>query len=347
MTRSPRRVLVVEDSPVTARILADLLSQDCRFEVAPVACDGTIALEYLKQNSVDVLTLDVNMPNLGGLETLREVIRLHRIPCVMVSSATKAGARTTLDSRAAGAVDFFAKPAGDNPAALYEQAQLLRDKVFAASLIDLTKLFADRPELLRQNFVSPPQRDLVLMGSSTGGPRTLETILQCFPSDLPAKIVIAQHLPVGFVSELAARLNAACQVSVRVAKNGSELKPGVVYLAPGGTQTTVVGSAGALFLRVTKPPALPRSTPSVDALFQSVVSHGVAAKTVAVLLTGMGEDGAIGMKALHDAGAVTLAESEASSIVYGMPKAAIDLGVVRTVVSKDLMAEEILHRMMV
>lgn len=341
-----RRVLVVEDSPVTARLLADVLGGAADLVVAHVATDGIDALEYLKTHPVDVVTLDVNMPRMGGLETLREILRLHRLPCLMVSSATKAGARTTLDALAAGAVDFFAKPQGESPAALAEVAEELRAKVRAAAAVDVSRVFQDRPELLRQGVPANPSRDLVVIGASMGGPRTLEHILAALPADLPARIVIAQHLPPGFAPELARRLNAACPMTVKVAEPYAALAPGVVYLAPGGKETTVVAGARGLRLDVTTPGTIRRGMPSVDALFESA-ARAYAERTIAVLLTGMGEDGAAGMQALHDAGAATLAESKASAIACGMPQAAIQRGVVRTVVAKDLMAEEILHRMLV
>jgi two-component system chemotaxis response regulator CheB len=341
-----RRVLVVEDSPVTARLIADVLGGTPDLEVAHVAVDGMAALEYLKTNPVDVVTLDVNMPRMGGLETLREILRLHRIPCLMVSSATKAGARTTLDALAAGAVDFFAKPQGESPAALAEVADDLRAKVRAVAAVDLERVLRDRPELLRQPVPSSPTRDLVVIGASMGGPRTLEHILSALPADLPARVVIAQHLPEGFAPELASRLNAATPLTVKVAEPYEGLEPGVVYLAPGGKETTVVAGARGLRLDVTTPGTRRRGLPSVDALFESA-ARAYAEKTIAVILTGMGEDGAAGMEALHDAGAATLAESRTSAIAEGMPGAAILRGVVRTVVAKDLMAEEILHRMLV
>lgn len=340
------RVLVVEDSPVTARVLRDILGAAPDLSVLEVARDGIAALEFLKAHQVDVVTLDVNMPNLGGIETLREIVRLHRLPCLMVSSVTTTGARTTLDALAAGAVDFFAKPRSENPTEMIAVGELLREKVRAVAGADVTKLFRMRPELVPQSFRTAPIRDLVVLGASTGGPRTLEVVLACFPSDLPAGFVIAQHLPVGFGAEFAARLDGTTQLTVREGKDFEEIEHGVVLVAPAGKLTTIEKGKTRLRLRVREPAEKPRYSPSVDLLFESAAQVW-GAHTIGVVLTGMGDDGARGMEALHDAGAATLAESEASSVVFAMPGAAIARGVVRTVVSKELMAEEILHRMRV
>lgn len=337
---------MVEDSPVTARVLRDILSSAPDLEVVEVACDGVAALEILKGGGIDVVTLDVNMPQLDGIETLREVVRLYQLPCLMVSSMTRAGARSTLDALEAGAVDYFPKPRSDNPTELVEVGELLKDKIRCVAACDMERFFGYRPELVRQRFRTPPVRDLVVLGASTGGPRALEEVLSSFPSDLPARMVVGQHLPPGFATEFARRLDACSQLTVREAQDGAVLESGLVLVAAAGFHTEVAREGMTLVTRVRPVEGKQRYSPSVDLLLQSAARvHGP--RTVGVVLTGMGDDGAAGMEALHDAGGATLAESERSSIVFAMPGAAIARGVVRTVVSKEMMAEEILHRMMV
>jgi two-component system chemotaxis response regulator CheB len=344
--KPPLRILVVEDSPVTANILRDILSRAEDLQVVQIARHGVEALEALKTCSVDVVTLDVNMPHMDGIETLREIVRLYQLPCLMVSSLTRQGARSTLDALQAGAVDFFTKPRSENPTELVGVGALLQDKVRLAARCDMSAFFEGRPELVRQRFRSPPIRDLVVMGASTGGPRALDLVLSSFPSDLPARILVGQHLPPGFSSEFARHLDATSPLTVREAKDETILAPGTVLVAPAGLVTKVERRGTNLITRVMEPVGKERYTPSVDTLLSSAAAvHG--SRTIGVVLTGMGDDGAQGMQDLHDAGGATLAESERSSIVFNMPRSAIELGVVRDVVSKEMMAEEILHRMMV
>lgn len=336
---------MVDDSPVTRRVLKDLLGADPGLEVVHAAAGGVAALKFLAGNRVDVVTLDVNMPGLSGLETLREVVRLHRLPCVMVSSTTQAGARTTLDALAAGAVDFVAKPDADNPAALLETGEQLREKVRGAAGADLSRLLRERPELVQPRFPHPPRRDLVLIGASTGGPIALETVLGCFPADFPAAFVVAQHMPLGFTGELAARLDAQSRLTVREAEDLSPVEPGLVLVVPGGKHSVLEEEGGRRVVR-TRPAAVRTPhLPSIDDLFASA-ARLAPRRTIACLLTGMGTDGAAGMGLLRRAGAVTLAESERSAVIWGMPKKAIMDGVVDVVVSKEQMAEEITHRML-
>ncbi len=346
MTGTKVRVLVVDDSPVTRRFLSKALEADPELTVVGTAPDGILALDFLRQNrsGVDVVTLDVHMPNLDGLATLGEIVRMYRLPCVMVSSATRAEARVTLEALAAGAVDFFAKPAGEDPVALAEHGDVLRQKVKAAAGADLARLLADRPELLAASFPMSPRRDLVILGASTGGPKALRTILACFPGDFPARFVVAQHMPRGgFTAELARQLGSVCRLPVEEAADGSVLAPGTVLVAPGGYLSELERKAGKLVVRVREER---RSTlPSVDALFESA-ARLEGERTIGVILTGMGSDGTEGMKKLAAARAATLAESRRSSVVFGMPGSAVRAGVVEREVSKEQMAEEILHRML-
>lgn len=342
----PARVLVVDDSPVFARILADVLDGDPALQVVHRAGDGIEALKWLETGAADVLTLDVQMPRLDGLGTLSEVVRRHRLPCVMVSSTTRDGAATTLEALEKGAVDFFAKPEVDNPAAVLAVAEVLRAKVRAAAQVDMGRLLRGRPELVTPSFLGTPRRDLIALGASTGGPRSLETVLRPFPGDLPLRFVIAQHMPARFTTELARRLDAACRVRVREARDGDRLEPGLALVVPGGLNSRVEGAGDDLVLRFDPGPPAGPFVPSVDRLFSSLAAVG-GRRVVACLLTGMGDDGVEGLRKVRERLGATLAESERSSVVFGMPGSAVAAGVVDVVVSKEQMAEEILHKVMV
>lgn len=340
-----KSVLVVEDSPVIRQLLVDMIQASPWLRVAHAASDGVEALAYLRNHRVDVVSLDVNMPNLGGLETLREIMRHYRTPCLMVSSKTRAGAKTTLDALAAGAVDFFTKPAQDSPAELAGQREILHEKLWAVANCRLDALSEGIDELSLPRRLRPYPRNLVLIGSSTGGPATLSKILGAFPSDLPASFVIAQHMPTGFTQELAQRLSQNCLLSVREAEGGELCTAGSVLVLPAGKVCRLVADpTGLARISIHSPKQPLRTSPSIDGLFQSALRLDPR-KLVAVILTGMGEDGCLHLEALADRGARILAESEESSVVFGMPRAAIATGKVHAVVSKSLMAEEILYQL--
>ena len=329
MSPAPIRVLVVDDSPLVRRTIERLLDADPGVTVAGTAADGLDALAKVRDLRPDVVTLDVMMPRLDGLKVLACLMRERPVRVLMLSSLTQEGANETLQALDLGAVDFVDKTAlllsGDPAAAGRE----LLNKIRTAAGVDLARLgrreasrgaAAEVAALLR-----PAGADLVVIGASTGGPPALQALIPSLPEDFPAGIVIVQHIPGGFTRPLAGRLDAASALSVREAEQGDRVRPGEVLLAPGGRHLSFVNRGGALFVVLGFEPADSLHRPSVDVTMQSAAEL-CGRRSAGVLLTGMGTDGAWGMWAIRARGGWTLAESEESCVVYGMPRAAVELG---------------------
>lgn len=339
------RVLIVDDSAVARRAIRDALSQDPGIEVVDVACDAYVAREKILKLQPDVITLDLEMPRMDGLTFLRILNEHHPLPVVVVSSLTPQGSAKALEALAAGAVDVLAKPNGSQT--LGEMAYQLAYHVKAAARARLgprraeTIVRARPPELSPMALGDFSERRIILIGASTGGVEALRFLLPQLPDGLPP-IAVVQHIPPIFSRSMAEHLNKLCQFEVREAREGDELRRGLCLVAPGDFHMALIPHGHSYRARLTQSPPVHHCRPSVDVLFRSAAEH-VGAQAVAALLTGMGSDGARGMQALRAAGARTLAEHEDSCVVYGMPQAAIKLGVVDQVATLEQMPQAILQ----
>ncbi|AGH49056.1 MULTISPECIES: protein-glutamate methylesterase/protein-glutamine glutaminase [Sphingomonas] len=332
----PTRVLIVDDSASMRAVLARALSADPDIEVVGMAPEPHTARAMIKELNPDVVTLDVEMPGMDGLSFLEKIMRLRPMPVIMCSTLTARGAEVTIEALRLGAVDCIAKPAG-NPLEIARDAALLRKMVKAAARSSVRQ----GPSRLAPVASQPGlQRDVVIaVGASTGGVEALFSVIGALPPDCPPVLVV-QHMPAAFTNGFAARLDRESRVSVVEAVTGTPIQRGTVYIAPGGSNhmELVGGTNGHIRLRPGEPVGGHR--PSVDVLFHSVAPLGAAA--VGVILTGMGNDGAAGMQAMRLAGARTLGQNQASCVVYGMPRAAFELGAVEREVSLSAMPEAIL-----
>lgn len=320
---SPVRVLIVDDSATMRGLIKAVLSQDPAIEVIGTASDPLEARSAIKALNPDVITLDVEMPNMNGLEFLEKIMRLRPMPVIMVSTLTQQGAVSTLKALEIGAFDCVGKPM--NGIAAREAFGELADKVKAAARAKM--------RAFSQPVVAKPQLDgfksdgrVLAIGSSTGGVEALLAIISHFPANCPPT-VITQHMPASFTGSFAERLNRSCAASVCEASEGAPLEVGQIYLAPGGAQHLEISGLGQLRCRLKPADLVNGHRPSVDVLFESV-ARTVGGQSVGLILTGMGRDGAKGLLAMREAGASTLGQDEASSVVYGMPRVAYEIGAV-------------------
>lgn len=321
--------MVVDDSPLIRQVLCHMLEEDPELVVAGTASNGKEALEKIADLKPDVVTLDIEMPVMNGLETLAKLMEISPLPVIMVSHLTVEGAEPTIKALELGAVDFVTKVSSEHITINKIQEELISKIKFAATipkshfrpLVFNQAIPEESIATLKQD---KPDLELVAIGSSTGGPRALNQLLPLFPRDFPMGFVVAQHMPKEFTLIFANRLNEICNLEVLEAKSGDMVKPGRVLIAPSGFQTKVIRKNNTLQVEVFEQPNLIYK-PSVDLLFKSVALT-CENKALSILLTGMGNDGAVGMQELHKLGARTIAEAEESCIVFGMPKAAIELG---------------------
>ena len=327
------RVLTVDDSALMRQVLATLLSKDPGIEVIGSAPDPFIAREKIKALNPDVLTLDVEMPKMDGLTFLEKLMRGHPMPVVMVSSLTEAGCQTTLRALELGAVDFITKPKIDLREGMEDVAQDLIAKVKAAAIANVKRQASGvRREMTPLTSHSSPLMSsmikttdtIIAIGSSTGGTEAVKDVLMALPPNTPP-ILITQHMPERFTKTWADRMNSLCRISVKEAEDGDSVLPGHALVAPGSYHMTLVRSGARYTVRINQDPPVNRHRPSVDVLFASVAQYA-GANAVGVILTGMGGDGAKEMLAMKQAGAFTIAQDEASCVVFGMPKEAIKLG---------------------
>ncbi|MEL7367472.1 MAG: chemotaxis response regulator protein-glutamate methylesterase [Myxococcota bacterium] len=336
---STTKVLVVDDSALMRRFLSEILDRDPALHVVATANDPIIAREKIRRLNPDVLTLDVEMPRMDGLTFLKNLMRLRPMPVVMVSSLTAAGADVTLKALEIGAVDFVTKPKILSSAELAAQAEIIVSKVKAAA----------HARLLTSDLDSPPppppssriddarayairtDTQVLAIGASTGGTEAIKDVLLRVGPSAPI-IVVVQHIPPMFSASFARRLDALCAISVAEAKDGTVLEPGHAYVAPGDAHLTVERSGRKFIGKLSYEPAVNRHRPSVDVLFTSV-ARAAGRHSLGILLTGMGSDGAQGLLKMKNAGAATIAQDEASSVVWGMPKEAGKLGAAREVLS--------------
>jgi two-component system chemotaxis response regulator CheB len=331
----PIRVLVVDDSAFMRKVLVKMLEGHGDIEVVATAMDGIFALEKLERSRPDVVTLDLEMPRLDGQATLERIVEEYELPVILVSAHTSKGAQATFDGLAAGAVDFVTKPERIFTSPLESMSSDLADKIRAAAKAKVRKSMP-RPPKQRTSPVraadSAAAAEVVAIAVSTGGPNALSLLLAQIRSDFRPGILVVQHMPEGFTGQFAERLERLAEIPVREAEDGDVVRSGAALVAPGGRHMEVVRHAGKLVIRLTREAPVRGHRPSADVLFRSV-AKAVGARAVGVILTGMGEDGAEGMLAIHGAGGYTLAQDEASSVVYGMPRAAIERGAVHKVLS--------------
>ena len=314
----PIKVLVVDDSAFMRQLITDLLSNDNRIKVVGTARNGQEAIEKIKALSPDCVTLDIEMPIMDGIETLKEIMTHHPLPVIMLSSTTKEDAYNTIRAMEIGAFDFVSKPSGSISLDLYKVIDELIQKIIETKHVNLTRLkvaepfkkLIEKPKRPITSQLHRNTRKIVLIGTSTGGPRALEKVLTQIPKDLDAPILIVQHMPGGFTKSLAQRLNHACAIHVKEAENGEILSNGVAYIAPGGKHLLVRQVGKTLACELSDLPEETRHRPSVNILFQSA-SKLKNIKKVAVILTGMGSDGSEGLKDLKQSKDVyAIAESE-------------------------------------
>lgn len=320
------KVLVVDDSTFAQQILTDLLNNDPDLEVVGVAQDGSEALEKINSLHPDVITLDVEMPKMNGMECLAKIMETNPLPVIMVSYLTVIGAKQTIDALELGAVDFVTKPSKDIATLVNIQKELVQ-KVKLAATIKVSKLkrVVSNKQGLTDSFKQPKNLELVTIGSSTGGPRALRHLLGMFPKNFPLGTVVAQHMPKGFTKVFAGHLNDVCEIEVSEAKNGDLVKPGKVLIAPAGKQITLHRTSNnELAVEVGNQPEL-LYKPSVNHFLKSV-AEVCGGRVLSVILTGMGSDGAVSMQELRKMGARTIVEAEDSCVVFGMPRATIELG---------------------
>ncbi|MFZ4718260.1 MAG: protein-glutamate methylesterase/protein-glutamine glutaminase [Ilumatobacteraceae bacterium] len=351
MTDARVRVMVVDDSVVIRRLVVDILGAEPDFEVVGVATDGRDALERVGALRPDLITLDVEMPNLDGLGTLRALRAAGiRTPVIMFSTLTERGAAATMDALLAGANDYVTKPAnvGSVQAAMGKVRDELVPKVRALARPAVVRPAPTAPtptparvERRPAATASPGRRiDAVVIGVSTGGPNALADLLPALPADLPVPVYVVQHMPPTFTRFLAERLDRHCTLQVREASGGERPVAGEVWIAPGGHHLVVGSDRSGPVLRISDAPPEQSCRPAADVLFRSVLTvYGGAC--LAVVMTGMGQDGLAGATAIHDAGGRVIAQDEATSIVWGMPGAVVHHGIADAVVPLAGLAGEI------
>ena len=336
------KVLLVDDSAVAREVLTAELSRDPQIEVIGTAMDAYTARDKIFRMAPDVVLLDVEMPRMDGLTFLRKLMHYHPVSVIIVSSFTPPGGNLALDAVAAGAVDVMCKPGPG--LALCEMTEMLVAKIKAAAEVTFERSPAVASgrdtAVARPLKLSSPPRRLVAIGASTGGTQAIETILQQFPRNGPATLIV-QHMPAYFTASFAQRLHRTCLMEVKEAANGDIVRPGLALVAPGNVHMLLHQHAGQLQVHIKSGPTVHHQRPSIEVLFQSMVKcPGV--QIVAALLTGMGSDGARGLLALREQGAYTIAQDQTTSVVFGMPAAAIRIGAACEVVPLPRMAETLL-----
>ena len=354
------KILIADDSIFMRKLLSDLFEEQPVFKVVGVAHNGKDAVEKTAQLSPDLLTMDVNMPVMDGLEALAIIMKEHPLPVVMISSMTKTGAEATLRALELGAVDFISKVSGTVSSIADIQNEIL-EKCRAAAAANWRISAKGKPvpvemeeppvskvrpvELMSSPFPKSAsgtgQQRLVAIGTSTGGPRALQQVITQLPADLPCGVVVVQHMPPGFTKSLSERLDSLSKVKVKEAEDNDLIEPGHVYIAPGNYHMQVKNQSGLLRISLNQEPPLASHRPSVDVLFDSVASVG--RRLTAVIMTGMGSDGAKGMQKIKSAGGYVIAEDESTSVVYGMPKAVVDLGIADKVLPLPYIAGAIVN----
>ncbi len=351
------RVVVVDDSALVRSLLSEIINRQTDMECVGAANDPFIAREMIRELNPDVITLDIEMPRMDGLEFLARLMRLRPTPVIMISTLTERGAEVTLKALELGAVDFVSKPRMGLVDGLAELSIQIVEKIRVAAKAQVRRILvtetADEEQRLPKasSVAALSQRSmstfsserLVFIGASTGGTEAIKEILVRLPADFPA-VLITQHMPPGFTTTFAARLNGLCKLAVREAVNGERILPGHAYIAPGGMQFSV-GRSGANYVAVVENGELVnRHKPSVEVLFKSAAKV-VGKNAFGVILTGMGSDGAAALLEMKDAGSYNYAQDESSCIVFGMPREAIERGAADEVLSPQAIAEALVLKL--
>jgi two-component system chemotaxis response regulator CheB len=347
------RVLIVDDSAVVRQTMSDILSSDPAIEVMATASDPYVAADRMREEIPDVVTLDVEMPRMDGISFLQKIMSQHPVPVVMCSSLTEAGSETAMKAIEYGAVEIIQKPRMGTKVFLEESRVRICDAVKAASQVRLSKI-SKRSSLLAPKLSADVMIDkpvssamiqttekVIVVGASTGGTEALRIFLESLPADCPG-IVIVQHMPEGFTRAFSQRLDGLCRISVKEAANNDTVVRGRALIAPGNHHTLLKRSGARYYLEVKDGPLVCRHRPSVDVLFRSAARYG-GKNVVGVIMTGMGDDGAQGMLEMRQAGAFTIAQDEASCVVFGMPNEAIKRGGVDLVRPLAAIAQEVLR----
>lgn len=348
MTDKKIRVLCVDDSALIRSLMTEIINSQPDMVVVATASDPLIARDLVKQHNPDVMTLDVEMPRMDGLEFLEKLMRLRPMPVVMVSSLTERGSEAALRALELGAIDFVTKPRLGIRDGLLNYTDLIAGKIRIAAAARLLPARRAAPgssplavvdgPLLRSPLLSTEK--LIIIGASTGGTEAIREVLQPLPPDSPG-ILIAQHMPAGFTHSFAQRLNGLCRIAVSEAVQGERILPGHAYIAPGGFHLSLMRNGANYVAKVDLEPPVNRHRPSVDVLFDSAAKHA-GKNAIGMILTGMGRDGAEGLLRMRQAGGYTLAQDEASCVVFGMPREAIALGAAHEVVPLQEMSQRVM-----
>lgn len=346
------RVVVVDDSSFMRKFICDILSTDKSLQVVGTAVNGIDAVEKVKALKPNVVTMDIEMPEMNGLTALKIIMQECATPVVMLSNRTKVGADATVEALELGAVDFIAKPSGNISLDLekIQDELILKVKVAARAyhrIVNLTPM-STRPQ---KDTVSPPAevssvltlQKIVAIGTSTGGPRALQTVLSGIPGNVSAGFVMVQHMPAGFTKSLAERLNNVSELNVSEAKDGDEVMAGKALLAPGDKHMKIKRVGNRFYVKLTDEPPIGGLRPTVDKMMESLAECEVP--IVGVLLTGMGQDGSVGLQKIKAVNGFTIAEDESTCVVYGMPRAAIESKCVDRVAPLHWVSQEIVDNL--
>lgn len=335
------RVLCVDDSALIRSIMSDIVNHQPDMEMVATAPDPIIARDLIKLYNPDVLTLDVEMPRMDGLDFLERLMRLRPMPVIMISSLTGKGSEITLSALELGAVDFVTKPQMGLKDGMMQYVEVIAEKIRMASKVQVKR--GDKLAVAPKTLTSPlvGSEKIIAIGSSTGGTEALRQVLIPMPLTSPG-IVITQHMPPGFTRSFADRLNSLCQIAVKEAEDNDRVLPGHAYIAPGDLHMELIRSGANYHIKLNKSPPVNRHRPAVDVLFKSV-AKSAGKNAVGAILTGMGSDGAKGLLDMRNAGAHTLAQSEKSCVVFGMPREAIALGAACEIVDLQDISQRILN----
>lgn len=343
------RVMIVDDSALIRRILTDILNKDKDISVVGTAKNGKEALEQIEILKPDIITLDIEMPIMDGMTALKEIVSKYNLPVIMISTLSQEGAEMTLKALDDGAIDFLAKPTNVFKLNQEEVIEEIIGKVKAAYKLKPSVQRASIVRPLKKKRKSKPTEDsskfknIIAIGTSTGGPRALQSLLASIPGDINASIVIVQHMPPKFTNSLAERLNTISEIKIKEAEDGDVLKRGWGYIAPGDYHMEIKNIGNKLTVKLNQNSKVMGLRPTVDNLMESISKIDGYSK-LGIILTGMGSDGAKGIEAIKKSNAFTIAQDDITSVVYGMPKAAMLTGCIDKILSIDEIAKEIINK---
>ncbi len=347
------KVMLVDDSAVVRQAITKILDSDAGIEVIEACQDPYIAAKKLRHVIPDVIVLDVEMPRMDGITFLQKIMSQHPIPVIICSTLVEKGANTTIKALEYGAVDIIQKPTIGTKKFLEEASVLFTDAVKAAAKVSVKKLTTRTRQIAPKltadailsgasgKAMSKTTESIIVIGASTGGTEAVRSVLEAMPQDAPG-IIVVQHMPQGFTASFAQRLNECCKINIKEACDGDSVLRGHALIAPGNYHTLLKRSGARYFVEVRDGPLVARHRPSVDVLFRSAARYA-GSNVVAAILTGMGDDGAAGMKEMHDTGTYTIAQDEKTSVVYGMPAAAVKQGGVDKILPLNLIAGELVN----